>query len=84
MVLGPVYATQSKDRYGPPIGLRPLEDSATRCRIPVFAIGGMTPARVRDVRRAGAFGVAVVSSILAAQDVEAATRALLDAVMAPL
>ncbi len=84
VVLGPVYATQSKDRYGPPIGLRPLEDSATRCRIPVFAIGGMTPARVRDVRRAGAFGVAVVSSILAAQDVEAATRALLDAVMAPL
>jgi thiamine-phosphate pyrophosphorylase len=76
-VLGPVYQTASKGSYGAPIGLRPIEEAGRRCRIPVFAIGGITPARIREVRRAGAFGVAVISSILSAADVESATRQLL-------
>ena len=76
-VLGPVYHTASKGSYGAPIGLRPVEEASRRCRIPVFAIGGITPARVGEVRRAGAFGVAVISSILSAADVESATQQLL-------
>jgi thiamine-phosphate pyrophosphorylase len=51
--------------------------------MPVFAIGGITASRVGEVRRAGAFGVAVVSSILSAGSVESATRQLLDALAAP-
>ena len=47
--------------------------------MPVLAIGGITVARVREVRGAGAAGVAVVSAILAADDSEAATQALLAA-----
>lgn len=78
-VLGPVYDTPSKRGYGAPIGLRPIEEAGRRCRMPVLAIGGVTAARVREVRAAGAAGVAVVSAILAAPDVEAATRALLAA-----
>lgn len=78
-VLGPVYETPSKRGYGPPIGLRPLEEAIRRCRIPIFAIGGITLARVPEVRRAGAHGVAVVSAILSAQSVEAITRQFLDA-----
>ncbi len=84
VVLGPVYATPSKTIYGPPIGLRPLEEAAARTRIPILAIGGITVERVRDVRKAGAFGVAVISSILASDDVAASTRAMLDSVTAPL
>ena len=74
-VLGPVYETASKLMFGPPSG---------RCRMPVFAIGGITASRVGEVRRAGAFGVAVVSSILSAGSVESATRQLLDALAVPL
>jgi thiamine-phosphate pyrophosphorylase len=78
-VLGPVYETPSKREYGPPIGLRAIEEAGRRCRIPVFAIGGVTVARVEEVRKAGAHGVAVVSAILSAASVESATRLFLDA-----
>ena len=78
-VLGPVYETPSKREYGPPIGLRALEEAGRRCRLPVFAIGGMTVARVAEVRGAGAYGVAVVSAILSAASVESAARQFLAA-----
>lgn len=79
-VLGPIYQTPSKREYGPPLGLQVLERACRRVRIPVFAIGGISPERARDVRRAGAFGLAVISYILGASDVAAATRELLSAV----
>ncbi len=79
-VLGPVYETSSKLAYGSPLGLGPIEQAARRCRIPVFAIGGLTASRAREVRLAGAFGVAVISSILGAASVEIAVREMLVAV----
>ncbi len=79
-VLGPVYETSSKLTYGSPLGLSPIEQAARRCRIPVFAIGGLTASRAREVRLAGAFGVAVISSILGAASVEIAVREMLVAV----
>ena len=78
-VLGPIYATPSKRAYGSPIGLRALEEAGRRCRLPVFAIGGITVARVAEVRRAGAHGVAAVSAMLSVASVESATRQFLDA-----
>jgi thiamine-phosphate pyrophosphorylase len=78
-VLGPIYETPSKREYGPPLGLHVLERACRRVQIPVFAIGGMSASRTSDVRRAGAFGLAVISYILAVSDVAAATRELLTA-----
>jgi thiamine-phosphate pyrophosphorylase len=78
-VLGPVYETRSKQAYGQPIGLRPIEEATRRCRLPVLAIGGITATRSGEVRRAGASGVAVISAILSAADVPAATTQLLEA-----
>ena len=75
---GPVYETPSKRPYGPPQGLARLADVARGLRIPVIAIGGITPERVKDVREAGARGVAVISSILAADSPADATRRFLD------
>ncbi len=66
VVLGPVYETPSKRQYGPPLGVSAVREASGRCAIPVYAIGGMTPARVETVMAAGAAGVAVVSSILLA------------------
>lgn len=78
-VLGPVYETVSKQPYGPPIGLAPIGEAARRCRIPVLAIGGLTSARAKEARRAGASGVAVISAILSAGNVKTATHRLLEA-----
>jgi thiamine-phosphate pyrophosphorylase len=80
VVFGPVYETPSKHLYGSPLGLAKVEEAARAVRIPIIAIGGLTAARARDARRAGAFGVAVITAVLGAEDVESATRALLDAV----
>jgi thiamine-phosphate pyrophosphorylase len=79
IVFGPVYDTPSKRRYGSPQGLQALERVTASVRIPVIAIGGITPERVPDVRRAGAAGVAAISALLAADSPANATRRFLDA-----
>ncbi len=79
IVLGPIFDTPSKRAFGPPIGLRELERARTRCRAPLFGIGGITQERVHDVVTAGAHGVAVVGSVLEAEEVERAVRGLLRA-----
>jgi thiamine-phosphate pyrophosphorylase len=79
VVFGPVYETPSKRPYGPPQGLERLATVARGLRIPVIAIGGITPARVKEVRQAGAGGVAAISAILAADSPADATRSFLEA-----
>ena len=79
IVLGPIFETPSKRAFGPPIGLSELERARTRCRVPLFGIGGITKDHVRDVLKAGARGVAVIGSVMAAEDVERASRELLRA-----
>ena len=78
IVFGPVYDTPSKRRYGAPQGLAALERVAAAVRIPVIAIGGITPDRVAEVRRAGAHGVAAFSAILAADSPADITKRFLD------
>ena len=80
IVLGPIYETPSKQMFGPPLGIHALEKACRLVRIPIIGIGGVTAARAREMRRAGAFGVAVITAVLGAADVESATRELLDAV----
>lgn len=80
IVLGPIYETPSKQMFGPPLGIHILEKACRLVRIPIIGIGGVTTVRAREMRRAGAFGVAVITAILGAADVESATRELLDAV----
>lgn len=80
IVLGPIYETASKQMFGPPLGIHTLEKACRLVRIPIIGIGGVTTARAREMRRAGAFGVAVITAVLGAADVESATRELLDAV----
>lgn len=82
VVFGPVYETPSKRGFGPAQGLDKLSRVATVVKIPVIAIGGVTPERVREVRRAGAQGVAVISAILTADSPAAATRRFLEALAA--
>jgi len=80
IVLGPIYETPSKQMFGPPLGIHTLERACRLVRLPIIGIGGVTAARAREMQRAGAFGVAVITAVLGAADVESATRELLDAV----
>jgi thiamine-phosphate pyrophosphorylase len=80
IVLGPIYETPTKQMYGPPLGIHTLEKACRLVRIPILGIGGVTAARAREMRRAGAFGAAVITAILGATDVDSAARELLDAV----
>ena len=62
-IFGTVFATGSKPGR-PPAGVARLRDAATRLRVPVLAIGGITPASARECRQAGAAGVAAIGLFL--------------------
>ncbi|MCG2720868.1 MAG: thiamine phosphate synthase [Thermodesulfovibrionales bacterium] len=60
---GPVFHTSTKDA-GNPKGLDMLREIRREIRIPVIAIGGITPDNVRAVLAEGADAVAVASALL--------------------
>jgi thiamine-phosphate pyrophosphorylase len=73
--VGPWRVTGTKADAGSPLGPEGLRRIATLAgSIPCIAIGGVRPEDVAAVRAAGGAGVAAVSGILAAADVEAAVR----------
>jgi thiamine-phosphate pyrophosphorylase len=74
VVLGPIFATPSKQAFGPPLGVAAL--SGAHPSAPVIAIGGIDATNSGAVRRAGGYGVAVIRAILDADDPAAATRAI--------
>ncbi len=66
IVFGPVFDTPSKRAYGSPLGLSLLEEACHASTLPIYAIGGISPAVVPTVLSCGAYGIAVISSILQA------------------
>lgn len=77
VVLGPIFDTPSKQPYGPPLGLDILETACRGSRLPVFALGGIKAAHVPAVISCGAYGIAVISSILQAPCIQDSTLDLL-------
>ncbi len=69
VLFGPIFETRSKLAYGAPQGLENLSEVVRRANLPVFAIGGISPARAQICVDHGAAGVAAISSVLAAPDV---------------
>jgi thiamine-phosphate pyrophosphorylase len=74
VVLGPIYETPSKAAYGAPIGLDPLRMAKRKADIPLFAVGGIKGRNIGHVLWAGAYGVAMISGILGAEDVRKAAK----------
>ena len=77
LVAGPVYATATHPDQ-PPLGLEVLRAIAA-LDLPVIAIGGVTPERVRALRTAGAYGVAAIRAFWDAAEPRAAARTMLEA-----
>lgn len=77
ITLGPIYETPSKLRYGKPIGTDIIRKVKSRVSIPVFAIGGINLDRVKEVKKAGADGIALISAILTAKNIKETTEKFL-------
>lgn len=75
---GSVYETTTKRDYRL-VGLEGLYQAAKITSKYIVAIGGITPYRVQEVLKAGAKGIAVVSSILGFEDVRKAAESLVQA-----
>jgi thiamine-phosphate pyrophosphorylase len=79
VTLSPIYPTGSK-AGADPRGVDWLSTATRDLPIPALALGGVTPERVGEVLRAGAWGVAVVSAVGGAPNVEEAARRMARAV----
>ncbi len=72
---GPVFeARATKSDAGEPLGLKLLRKACSQCSIPVIAIGGINNNNVSEVIKAGACGAAVISAIVASDDIERASQ----------
>lgn len=72
---GPIFHTATKDA-GKPKGINALIEIKNHIKIPVVAIGGITPENCFQVLAAGANAIAVVSEILSG-DIKTSTREFL-------
>jgi thiamine-phosphate pyrophosphorylase len=77
ITLGPVFETPSKMRYGRPLGVDILRKAAGRFSVPFFAIGGISRERVGEVMQAGSHGVALISAVLASEDIKTETEEIM-------
>ena len=81
VTLSPVAASTSKPGYGPVLGIdgfRALAPSAAG--VPVYALGGIDVANAAAFQRAGAHGVAVMSTVMRADDPATVIGELLETV----
>jgi thiamine-phosphate pyrophosphorylase len=79
VTLSPIYLTDSKPGYGPALGLAGLRAAAAQSGIPIVALAGITPDTAADCLKAGAAAVAVMGTVMRADDPAAAVRRLIEA-----
>ena len=80
VTFGPVFPTLSKAAYGNPVGLERLTEAAHILDIPVFGLGGIDAGNAHQVMDAGARGLALISTIMAADRPQTAAAAMLEIV----
>jgi len=76
VTLSPIYPSASKPGYGPALGPEAIA-LATKAGVPVIALGGISAENVAAVRAAGATGIAVMGSIMSAEQPAEVVRDLL-------
>jgi thiamine-phosphate pyrophosphorylase len=76
---GPVFVTTTKENPDPVQGLAALREAVTlarAARIPIVAIGGITPDRAAELYAIGVTSLCSISAVNGAPDVAAAARIL--------
>jgi thiamine-phosphate diphosphorylase len=63
LALGPVFATESKQRPDPVVSAKAQEEVLRESPLPLVAIGGITPERARALWERGFASVAVISAL---------------------
>ncbi|MSP79430.1 MAG: thiamine phosphate synthase [Dehalococcoidia bacterium] len=81
LVLGTIFSSRTHPE-DTAVGPALIAQVKQQTRVPLLAVGGVTPQNVAQCMEAGADGVAVISSILGAKDVGVATRDMKDALAA--
>lgn len=76
VTFGPVFPTPSKAAYGEPVGVAALAEACRKATIPVFALGGIGARNTSQAITAGAYGIALISEIIAAADPRGAAAKL--------
>lgn len=76
VTLSPIYATASKPGYGPALGIEAIR-SAAMVGVPVVALGGISAENAVAARQAGAAGVAVMGSVMRAENSADAVKIML-------
>ncbi len=80
--VGPIFEARStKPDAGEPKGLLLLKNIHQKCQIPIIAIGGINQMNAGATIQAGADVIAVISAIVSADDIAAATRELREIVV---
>ena len=74
--VGSIFTTSTKPDAEQGLGLDAIIDIKEAVDVPVVAIGGINRGNILDVMRAGADGAAVVSAIMAQEDIRAAAHEL--------
>ena len=74
VVFGPVFETESKKQYGPPVGIEALRKVADSLTIPVLALGGINVYNFREAIDAGAAGIAGISLFSGSSDIKDVVR----------
>ena len=77
ITFGPIFHTPSKMKYGEPIGISMLRKVRPEISIPIFAIGGVKLDKVKELKEAGAYGVALISAILTSGNIRETTEEFL-------
>lgn len=81
VTLSPVAASPSKPGYGPALGIDGVARLAPAAAgVPVYALGGIDATNATDFQAAGAHGVAVMGTVMRADDPAAVVERLLGAV----
>ncbi len=77
ILFGPVYFTPSKAVYGKPQGPGNLKKIVEKISLPVYAIGGIKPGNIGELKKTGVQGIALISAIIGASNPLAASREIL-------
>lgn len=74
LAIGPVFATLTKEKPDPAVGLEGVRRARELTHLPLAAIGGITAERAPEVFGAGADSIAVIGDLLPEEMTEAALR----------